>query len=115
MATSSQLVKAVNGGFVDSSQVSEFAGSLYQSPMSSDTAATTEPDSKVTSPATQTVGRRSTWAKKRSAAVVENDMLMAEKVLAIALTAAGSKTWSLGFPPGNMKLRKIPFPHHSPC
>jgi len=52
MAASSRLDKAVNCRFIDPSQAPEIADSLHQSPMSSDTAATTEPGSKVAPPAT---------------------------------------------------------------
>lgn len=84
----SQLVKAVQGGLIDQSQVSEIADSLQQTPISSVTTTTTESGSNATSSATPTVGRRSKRLKKRSAVVVENDMLVAEKVLTTALTAA---------------------------
>jgi hypothetical protein len=43
------LLKAVNGGSVDPSQVSEIADSLHQSAMSSDNTAATEPGLKVAS------------------------------------------------------------------
>jgi len=88
MTASSPLVKAVDGGFIDPSQVSEIADSLHQSPTPLNTTAAIEPGSKDVSAPTQSIVRRSTRAKKRSAALVGNDMLMAEKALTTTLAVA---------------------------
>jgi hypothetical protein len=88
MAASSQLVRAVNGSLIDSSQVSELANSLHQSSIPPNTTATTEPTSNVTSSAVKTIVRCSTRMKKRSAVLVENELLMAEKALTTTLEVA---------------------------